>query len=109
MFSAPVATTVAYRLTHPTPMPPYSVQPTPNPNSLKFTATGRPFIEAGMGAFNSAAEAADDPLGAALFAIPGVINVLVLPPFVTVTKRPDAEWNALLPRIERVLTSHLEA
>ena len=89
-------------------MPPFSVQPTPNPNSLKFAAAGRPFIERGMGAFASAAEADGDPLGEPLFALPGVLNVLVLPAFVTVTKQPDADWNALLPEIERILTAHLE-
>lgn len=88
-------------------MPPFTVQPTPNPNSLKFSTAGRPFIDAGMGAFASAAEAEGDPLGAALFAVEGVLNVLVLPAFVTVTKRPDADWNAVLPQVERVLTEHL--
>lgn len=88
-------------------MPPFTVQPTPNPNSLKFTTTAGPFIEQGMGAFDSAAEADGDPLGAPLFAVPGVINVLVLPPFVTVTKRPDADWNDVLPRVEQILTAHL--
>ncbi len=88
-------------------MPPFSIQPTPNPNSLKFTASGRSFIERGMGAFASAAEAEGDPLGEALFAVPGVYNVLVLPAFVTVTKRPEADWNAMLPNIERALTAHL--
>lgn len=90
-------------------MPPFSVQPTPNPNSLKFAATGRPFIESGMGAFSSPAEAEGDPLGEPLFALPGVLNVLVLPAFVTVTKQPDADWNALIPEIERILTAHLGA
>lgn len=88
-------------------MPPFTTQPTPNPNSLKFSTSGRPFIERGMGAFSSAAEAEGDPLGSALFALPGVHNVLVLPAFVTVTKRPDTDWNALLPGVERVLTEHL--
>lgn len=88
-------------------MPPFSVQPTPNPNSLKFAATGRPFIESGMGAFASPAEAAGDPLGEPLFAVPGVLNVLVLPAFVTVTKQPQADWSALVPEIERILTQHL--
>lgn len=88
-------------------MPPFSVQPTPNPNSLKFATTGHPFIDAGMGAFSSPAEAEGDPLGEPLFALPGVLNVLVLPTFVTVTKQPDADWNALVPEIERILTDHL--
>jgi len=89
-------------------MPAFSVQPTPNPNSLKFASTGPPFIEAGMGAFSSAAEAKGDPLGEPIFALPGVHNVLVLPAFVTVTKQPGADWNDILPGVERVLNAHFE-
>jgi len=84
----------------------FSLHPTPNPNSLKFAATDGPFIPSGMGAYASAAEAEADPLAAALFTVEGVANVLVLPAFVTVTKRPDADWNRMLPAIEDALTAH---
>ena len=89
-------------------MKPYTVQPTPNPNSLKFTASEGSFIESGMVACSTETEAADHPLSAALFALDGVLNVLVLPPFATVTKHPGADWNTLLPKVERILTDHLE-
>lgn len=88
-------------------MKPFAVQPTPNPNSLKFTATAGQFIDGGMLACSSEAEAAEHPLSSALFALDGVHNVLVLPPFATVTKRPEADWNALMPEVERILTEHL--
>lgn len=91
-----------------TRMSTFEVQPTPNPHSLKFAATGAPFREGGLGAYASAAEAADDPLAAALFAIDGVADVLILPAFTTVTKRPDADWNALLPDVEDVLEKHFQ-
>ncbi len=90
-------------------MPPFTIQPTPNPNSLKFTSTGPPFLEGGMLACANAEEASAHPLSAALFDVEGVYNVLVLPPFVTVTKHPDADWNAMLPRIEAILSDHLAA
>lgn len=90
-------------------MQPFTIQPTPNPNSLKFTATGTPFLDDGMLACASADEAQAHPLSAALFEVEGVLNVLVLPAFATVTKRPEADWNAMLPRIERILSEHLEA
>lgn len=89
-------------------MPPFSIQPTPNPNSLKFAATGTPFLDGGMLACASADEAQAHPLSAALFEVEGVFNVLVLPAFATVTKRPEADWNTMLPRIEQILTAHLE-
>jgi hypothetical protein len=84
-----------------------SLHPTPNPNSIKFTSQEGAFIPSGMAVFASPAEAASDPLGRDLFAIEGVGNVLVLPTFVTVTKRPDAEWDRMLTRIEEVLIRHL--
>jgi hypothetical protein len=85
--------------------------PTPNPDSLKFTADGddaRPFIESGLAAFHSAREATGDPLGEALFGVEGVAGVLVLPAFVTVTKRPDAQWATVAGRVEAILNAHLE-
>jgi hypothetical protein len=87
------------------------VSPTPNPDSLKFTAEGpggRPFIESGLAAYHSAVEARGDPLGEALFRVEGVASLLILPAFVTVTKRPEAAWAALAGRVESSLNAHLE-
>lgn len=86
---------------------PISIRPTPNPNSLMFSTSGPPFLAQGMLAFASAAEAAGNALGEALFALEGVINVFVVPDFVTVTKRPEADWEAILPAAERILADHL--
>ena len=84
-------------------MPRVTTQPTPNPNSLKFSIEGHSFIESGMQAFGSAREAEDDALGAALFALSGVANVFIVPAFVTVTKHPAADWDRLATAIERIL------
>jgi hypothetical protein len=81
-----------------------SVRPTPNPDALMFRLDGATAVGAGMLAFFSAGEAAGHPLGAALFALPGVASVLVVPAFVTVTKRPEADWDPLASEVERVLT-----
>lgn len=89
-------------------MPAVRLHPTPNPNSLKFTAEGATFIPSGLAAYRSPEEAADDPLGAALFAIEGVADVLLLPAFATVTKRPEAHWDRVLPEVQRTLEGHLE-
>ena len=56
-----------------------------------------------MRSFTSLAEAAADPLGIALFAVPGVAGVFVLPAFLTVTKTPEASWEAVLPGVEAAL------
>lgn len=83
------------------------VHPTPNPNSLKFTADAGPFIESGMESFSSVEEAGAHPLGLRLFRHPGVINVFILPDFLTVTKDNTVSWDELLPGIEATLRDHL--
>ena len=87
-------------------MPRFQTQPTPNPNSLKITSDGSLFIEKGMESFNSAAEAAEHPLGSRLFAIDGIANVFVLPAFLTLTKTPDTDWDAILPAAKDVLSAY---
>jgi hypothetical protein len=72
-----------------------------------FRLEGATAIPSGLLAFHSAAEAASDPLGAALFALGGVTSVLVVPAFVTVTKRPEADWDPLVADVERVLAEHV--
>lgn len=88
-------------------MPSFHTEPTPNPNSLKITTDDGPFIDGGLVSVASAEEAAQHPLGERLFAIDGVANVLILPQFVTISKASDADWNAVLPDVERVLNDHL--
>ncbi len=83
-------------------------RPTPNPDSLKFEVAGGQLAPpGGLLSARSADEAAPDPLASALFALDGVASLLVVPAFVTITKRPDASWDALLPAAERVFAEHL--
>ncbi len=88
-------------------MPTIHVDPTPNPNSLKFTLEEGHFIESGMESFRSAEEAASHPLASKLFALPGVDNVFIMPQFLTVTKKPEADWDNLLPRIQEILQEYI--
>lgn len=95
-------------------MPRAVAHPTPNPDSLKFTAEASPadggatlFVAEGLAAYRTAAEAVGDALGEALFKVAGVADVLVLPSFVTVTKRPDADWRNVAGEVEAVLNAHL--
>lgn len=73
---------------------------TPNPNSIKFTLKNGTFIESGMESFNSQEEAAGHELGERLFRIPGVLNVFILPQFLTVTKADSTDWDDIVPEIE---------
>ena len=79
------------------------VQPTPNPNALKFVLN-RAIAEQPTSFFNSES-AKSHPVASALFSIPGVTSVLLLGDFVTVNKRPDVKWNAITPRVKAILSN----
>lgn len=88
-------------------MPPYDIRSTPNPDSLKFEARETQFVESGMVTASSIEEAGDNELASRLCSIDGVSNVFILPQFLTVTKRPDIEWDDLLPAVEELLSSQM--
>src|SRR5581483_6839027 len=65
---------------------------TPNPLTLKFLP-GRAVLGAGTADFPTAdAAEGKSPLAETLFGIEGVGGVFLGPDFITVTKRPDADW-----------------
>ncbi len=76
-------------------------QTTPNPNAIKCvldrTIADRPR------SYFRAEEAAADPVGAGLFAIRGVTNVLINGDWITVNKSPEADWKDVKAGVERVL------
>jgi hypothetical protein len=80
---------------------PVSAEPTPNPNAMKFTV-GRPV--GGPATFTAGAEV-DEPAAAELLAIDGVVSIFMTADFVTVTKRPDTEWDPITSRATEVLES----
>lgn len=77
---------------------------TPNPNAVKCWLDGR--VSEGPRSYFNAAAAAGDPLAGALFAIPGVVNVLILGDWITVSKSPEASWPAVKSGVRRVLQEH---
>jgi hypothetical protein len=78
------------------------VQPTPNPNALKFLLD-RPISEQPTSFFNAGA-AAGHPVASRLFAIDGVSSLLLLGDFVTVNKSPDAGWAEIKKQVRRLLS-----
>ena len=75
---------------------------TPNPNTLKFNV-GRMLVESGSLNFPDREKAKGVLLAETLFNIDNVLGVMVGHDFVTITKRPEAHWPALVqPIIEKL-------
>lgn len=81
-------------------------QPTPNPNSMKFTLD-RKVVESGSKSYMNKEAAEESPLARALFEVEGVASLFMLGNFITVNKEPQAAWEDLVPKIEDVLRSQL--
>lgn len=74
-------------------------EPTPNPNAMKFTVG----VPVGGPATFVAGRPADDPMAEALLALGGVTSVFMTADFVTVSKRPEAEWADIVPEAGRII------
>lgn len=79
---------------------------TPNPATLKFLP-GQEILGDKTADFADADAALISPLAEALFGLPGVARVFLGADFVTVTKTPDTEWQALKPQVLGLLMDHL--
>ena len=77
---------------------------TPNPNSLKITVSVP--VSAKPLTFASAASAQDDPLARKLFQVAGVKSVFMISNFVTVTKDPGTDWDAIAIRLGDIVAAH---
>lgn len=78
--------------------------PSPNPNALRF---GLDTTLDGTLSFNSEAEAAGHPFAAAVFAVDGVAAIFGVNDFVTVTRRPGAEWDPIVAAVQAAAADHL--
>ncbi len=81
-------------------------QTTPNPNAIKCVVEG--VISDRPRSYFKAADAGGDALALALFAIPGVTNVLIQDTWLTVCKTPEAEWRGIKAGVEKVLKGVLK-
>ena len=76
---------------------------TPNPNALKVTAPS-PFCSGSK--IVSDASKTNSPLAKALLGIPGVVGLFFLNDFVTISKKPEAVWDEMMPSIQEALAKH---
>ena len=78
------------------------VEPTPNPNSLKFIA-GRKIVDSGSYEFATPEEAENSFLARQLFKIDGVEGVFIGTDFVTVRKIGEAAWDEIEPKAIHII------
>lgn len=74
------------------------IERTPNPNAMKFVLR-EPLTQGVVRSYESAGQAAGDPLAAALFDIPHVTNVFYVDRWLTVTQDGIANWDELLKQV----------
>ena len=83
----------------------FDVQPTPNPNAMKFTVDV-PTTDGSPRTYRSVEEAREDPLALKLFSIQGIVNVFMTANFISVNKAPEARWEEILPRATQAVGEH---
>ena len=71
------------------------IEPTPNPNAMKFILK-EPLTWGITRSYDNAGAAEGDPLAAALFDIEHVTNVFYVDHWITVTQDGGADWDGLL-------------
>ncbi len=77
------------------------VSPTPNPLAMKFTLSGK--VSDKAQSYTTAEAAASSAIASKVFALGGVAGVFMVQDFVTVNRTAQANWNTLVPLIQRTL------
>ncbi len=78
---------------------------TPNPATLKFLPS-REVMPVGTADFPTREAAARSPLATRLFGVPDVAAVFLGADFITVTKAPEVDWQALKPAVLGAIMEH---
>lgn len=81
-----------------------SPSPTPNPNAMKFTLDVK--LPSTMN-FANAAAAEGNPFAAAVFRVEGVAALFGVNDFVTVTRRPGADWDTIIEGVKAAAEENL--
>lgn len=74
-------------------------QHTPNPNAGKFVVDRQVVEGKASKSYYGPEQAKGDPVAAALFRLDGVASLFMVEDFITVTKRPETEWDRLAPDV----------
>jgi len=84
-----------------------TIQPTPNPNALKFILSQDVMAE-GKISFKSPQDCRDIPLAASLFDLRGVDHIHFFQNVITISKFSFEEWNSLEPAVQTCIESFIE-
>lgn len=79
-----------------------SVEQTPNPNARKFVVD-HPAWPTPISLRIPATTTSTDPVAEQLMSIPGVVGILMLNDFVTISKSSEAKWADISAKTKRVL------
>ena len=85
-----------------------TVQPTPNPNALKFVLNV-PVKSTESAIFRSSADAAPVPLAAAIMKLEGVSEVYFSGKFITITQNGTANWDVLEKAVTQAVQANIAA
>ncbi len=81
-----------------------SPSPTPNPNAMKYTLDVK--LPATIN-FPNAEAASGNPFAKAIFDAGGVASLFGVNDFVTVTRQPGADWDAITAAVQAAAAEHL--
>ena len=73
-------------------------QPSPNPNAMRFQLD---VTLPGTLSFNPAEDAQDHPFAQQVFAAEGVAYIFGVNDFVTITRRPGADWEPIVSAVQQ--------
>ena len=84
-----------------------TIQPTPNPNALKFILS-QDVMTDGKVSFKTPQDCRDVPLAAALFDLRGVDQIHFFQNVITISKFSFEDWNSLEPAVQTCIESFIE-
>lgn len=84
-----------------------TIQPTPNPNALKFILN-REVINEGKISFKTPQDCRDIPLAAALFDLRGVDQIHFFQNVITISKFSFEDWDALEPAVQTSIENFVD-
>ena len=83
-----------------------TVQPTPNPNALKFILNHK-VKEEGNSSYKSPLESSENPLASALFTIRGVDQIHFFDNVITITKFGYEDWENIEPQVSECIQERM--